>query len=215
MFDPNLPANHAPLVSQVMREQLVALFDLIQSIPVGPQGIPGNDGAQGPPFAQAIIDAVNTLNPGDAASVSVSFDGTNVHFTFGIPRGVMGNDGPQGAQGPVFTNFVIDGVATLNPGDNATVQATFDGSAVRLSFGIPRGFTGNDGSQGIQGPPGEVTATQLADAITTALATAAANSSANSNGVPLLNLTVSSPPAETEVQAIADKLDALITALRR
>ncbi len=214
-FDPSLPANHAPLVSQVMREQLVALFALIQSIPdgpQGPQGIPGNDGAQGPPFAQAIIDAVNTLNPGDAASVSVSFDGTNVHFTFGIPRGFTGNDGPQGSP---FTNFVIDGVTTLNPGDNATVQASFDGSAVRLSFGIPRGFTGNDGPQGIQGPSGEVTAAQLADGITAALVSATANSSANSNGVPLLNLTVSGPPAQAEVQAIADKLDALITALRR
>ena len=44
---------------------------------------------------------------------------------------------------------------------------------------------------------------------------AAANSSANSNGVPLLNLTVSAPPTQAEVQAIADKLDALLTALRR
>ena len=128
------------------------------------------------------------------------------------PQGPQGNDG---GQGPPFTNSVIDGVTTLNPGDNATVQVSFDGSAVRLSFGIPRGFMGNDGPQGIQGPPGEVTAAQFADGIAAALAAAAANSSANSNGVPLLNLTVSDPPAQAEMQAIADKLDALIAALRR
>lgn len=68
----------------------------------GQQGIPGNNGndggpgpqgPQGPPFAQAIIDAVNTLPPGSAATVGVMFDGSNVRFTFSIPRGA---DGPPG-----------------------------------------------------------------------------------------------------------------------
>ena len=46
------------------------------------------------------------MNPGDAATVSTSFDGSNVHFQFGIPRGNDGSQGPQGntgndgAQGP-------------------------------------------------------------------------------------------------------------------
>ena len=57
----------------------------------------------------AIVDGVNALNPGDSATVSTSFDGSSVHFTFGIPRGAtgvdgppgpQGNDGPQGPQGP-------------------------------------------------------------------------------------------------------------------
>jgi len=62
----------------------------------GSDGGPGADGPQGPPFANAIVDAVNTLNPGEPATVSVSFDGSNVRFTIGIPRG---NDGATGATG--------------------------------------------------------------------------------------------------------------------
>ena len=81
----------------------------------GPQGNPGADGPQGPQgpngpvFGNTVVDGVSTLNPGDAATVSTSFDGSNVRFTFGIPRGNdgsqgpqgnTGNDGPQGPQGP-------------------------------------------------------------------------------------------------------------------
>jgi hypothetical protein len=46
---------------------------------------------------------VNTLNPGEPATVSVSFDGSNVRFTIGIPRGSdgsSGSNGSDGAQGP-------------------------------------------------------------------------------------------------------------------
>jgi hypothetical protein len=59
----------------------------------GPQGPPGEAGAtgpQGPPFANAVVDGVTTLPPGDPATVGVSFDGTNVHFSFGIPQGQPG-----------------------------------------------------------------------------------------------------------------------------
>jgi hypothetical protein len=66
----------------------------------GEPGPPGNDGPQGPPFAQAVVDAVNTLDPWESASVDVSFDGSNVHFTFGIPRGNDGSNGSDGSQGP-------------------------------------------------------------------------------------------------------------------
>ena len=66
----------------------------------GGQGPPGNDGAQGPPFAQAIVDSVTTLDPGNPATVGVSFDGSNVRFTFGFPRGNDGSNGSDGSQGP-------------------------------------------------------------------------------------------------------------------
>lgn len=66
----------------------------------GTNGSDGGPGPQGPPFANAIVDGVNTLNPGDPATVSVTFDGSNVHFTFGIPRG---NDGATGPPGEVTT----------------------------------------------------------------------------------------------------------------
>lgn len=48
-----------------------------------------------------------------------------------------------------------------------------------------------------------------------AVLTTLPQTSANSNGVSLLNMSVSDPPTQAEMQAIADKVDALINALRR
>ena len=79
-------------------------FDGGQGVP-GNNGINGNDGGpgatgpQGPPFANAVIDGVTTLNPGQAATVAVSLDGSNVRFQFGIPRGSDGTNGIDGAPG--------------------------------------------------------------------------------------------------------------------
>ena len=166
-FDPALPANGSPLVSAEMRTQLNGLKDLIDAIPVGP---PGQNGSDGTSVTGAIIDGTNTLNPGDAAQASVSWDGANVRFTFGIPRG------QDGVSSPPITSFIVDGVTTLNPGDPATANASFDGSAVRLLFGIPRGNDGNEGGpgqpglQGIQGDPGTqgpAFATAVVDAVNT------------------------------------------------
>lgn len=44
---------------------------------------------------------------------------------------------------------------------------------------------------------------------------AASEVSANTNGVQLLGLTVSDPPTQSELQAVANKIDELITAMRR
>ncbi len=180
---------------------------------IGNDGSNGNDGGQGPPFTNFIVDGVNMLNPTDPPSVQTIFDGSAVRMIFNIPRGFTGNDGGTGAQGgpgpqgPPFANAVVDSVSTLNPGDNATVQTSFDGSNVRFQFGIPRGQNGNDGGSGPQGQPGEVTNMQLNSAIN--------GTSNNSNGVNTLVMTVSDPPTVGEVQAIASKLDELILALRR
>jgi hypothetical protein len=146
-------------------------------IPQGQEGLPGLVGPAGPPFSSAVVDSVNTVEPGIPAAVSVSFDGTNVRFTFDIPRGndgmngsngsdgsqgPQGNDGGQGppgndgAQGPPFAQAVVDGVTTLDPGQQATVGVSFDGSNVRFQFAIPRGNDGSNGSDGSQGQPGEV-----------------------------------------------------------
>ena len=160
-FDPDQPSFQAPNSSEVMRAQLNGLKELIDAIPAGPtgpqgaQGNPGNDGAQGPPFAQAVVDGVTTLDPGSAAMVTVSFDGTNVRFTFGVPRG---SDGGTGSTGP-------------------------------------------------QGPSGEVTLQQLNDALLTC--------SANTNGVATLELTVSDPPTQMEVQALVNKVNEMLLAQRR
>ncbi len=130
----------------------------------GANGLNGQDGVSSPPVTSFIVDSVNTLNPGDNASVQTAFDGLNVRFTFGIPRGndgTNGSNGNDGGQGPPFTNFVMDTVNTLNPWEAATVQTSFDGSAVRFQFGIPRG---NDGGQG---PPGPSIANAVIDGVNT------------------------------------------------
>ncbi len=62
---------------------------------------------------------------------------------------------------------------------------------------------------------GAVTPTQLTTAINNALASAIAGTSSNSNAVATLEVTVSDPPTQAEVQTIVDKLNELINALRR
>jgi hypothetical protein len=85
----------------------------------GSDGGPGPIGPQGPPFANAVVDNVNTLLPGNPAGVNVSFDGTNVRFTFSIPQGADGATGPQGLPGEV----------TQTDLNNAVTQMTNDSSA--------------------------------------------------------------------------------------
>jgi len=177
-----------------------------------PQGQEGLIGPAGPPFSTAVVDSVTTLNPGDLATVGVSFDGTNVRFTFGIPRGNDGSPGqpgnngsdggpgPQGIQGPPFAQAVVDGVTTLDPGQAATVQTSFDGSNVRFQFGIPRG---SDGSNGNDGAPGEVSNAQLNSAIS--------GTSNNTNGVSTLDNAFADP----DMEAIRQKVNEMILNGRR
>jgi hypothetical protein len=86
-FNPNLPLDDSLMVAGEMRSQFTGLKTLIDNVPAGP---PGPAGPQGPPFAQAVVDGVNTLDPGSPANVTMSFDGNDVHFTFDIPRGDPG-----------------------------------------------------------------------------------------------------------------------------
>ncbi|MDH4453590.1 MAG: hypothetical protein QE570_10480 [Verrucomicrobiota bacterium] len=180
-----------------------------------PQGQEGLTGPAGPPFASAVVDSVTTLNPGESATVGVSFDGTNVRFTFDIPRGNDGSQGqpgnngsdggqgPQGAQGPPFAQAIVDGVTTLDPGQQATVQTSFDGSNVRFTFGIPRGSDGSNGSDGSQGPPGEISQAQLNSAIS--------GTSANTNSVSTLDTGFADP----DMEALRQKLNEMILNGRR
>ena len=156
-YDPTKPAFGSPDSSAEMRAQLAGLKDIIDAIPAGPEGPPG---VQGPPFASAVVDGVSTLNPGDAATVGATFDGTNVRFTFGIPRGSDGPAGPQGTQGT----------------------------------------QGNDGPQG---PTGEVSNAALTAAI--------AGTSSNTNAIPTLD----TPFADPDAEAVRQAFNALVLALRR
>ena len=133
MFNPALPATGSPDSSAEMRAQLSGLKALIDAVPAGPQGPQGVPGPQGPPFADAVVDAVNTLNPGDSATAGTSFDGSSVHFTFGIPRGADGMNGTNGADGPpgpagppgeVNDTQLADAIAGTSSNSNAV--ATLD-----------------------------------------------------------------------------------------
>jgi hypothetical protein len=129
----------------------------------------------------AQIDAVTTVNPGDPASASVTVISSTLHFTFGIPRGDEGVQGLTGADGP----------------------AGPDGPVGQEG---PAGDPG--GPPGPEGPPGEVSAAELADAIS--------DTSSNSNGVPELDTPfVNDPPTLADMELMRAKVNELITALRR
>jgi hypothetical protein len=143
-FDPALPINHAKIVAAELRSQFNGVVDLIQTIPVGPAGpqVPPGTSVSG-----AVVDGVTTVPAGGAATAGASFDGAIVRFTFGLPRGDVGETGatggagPQGIQGevgpqgPAFTSFNVASTATLEPGQPATAAAFFDGASVRFTFG--------------------------------------------------------------------------------
>lgn len=76
-YDPNLPQEHTPIDAVQMRAQLNGLKDLLDAIQT---------------LTAAQIDAVNTLPPGDPASVSLSITGSTLHFTFDIPQGATGGE---------------------------------------------------------------------------------------------------------------------------
>src|ERR1051325_3804182 len=98
--DRNWPQYGDNLTSARLRGQWNGLDDKIAALPAGPKGDKGETGETGPPLASAVVDSTTTLDPGEAATVSSSFDGTNVHLSFGIPRG---QEGPPGEPGEVTT----------------------------------------------------------------------------------------------------------------
>jgi hypothetical protein len=153
------------------------------------------DAVQGGGITGAVVDGVTTANPGDPAMVNVSVLGTELHFSISIPRGA------DGAPGPPFTNAVVDAVNTLNPGDPATVATSFDGTNVHFTFGIPQGFSGS------QGAPGEVSNNQLSTAI--------AGTSSNSNSVATFLEFAANDYSQAQLQGLIDKVNELITVLRR
>lgn len=122
------PGNPASATVSVTGQTLHFTF----AIPQGDTGSQGGEGAAGPPFAQAIVDSVTTLDPGNPATVAVSFDGSYVHFTFGIPRGDTGSPGSQGSPGEVNTaqmdNAIAGAIASTarNPAGVAPMNISFN-----------------------------------------------------------------------------------------
>jgi hypothetical protein len=131
-----------------------------------------------------------------------------------------------------LTNAQIDATNTLPPGDPANVTLTINGNTLHFTFDIPTGDQGPEGPQGAegpqgpegpqgadgtpggppgpegpQGPPGEVTLQQLTDEIAT--------TAQNPTAISPLNLPISDPPTQSEVEAIVTQLNDLLTALQR
>jgi hypothetical protein len=194
-YDPQWPQNGQNIDADRFRDQFSGVIDLINAAP----GITG-----------VVVDGVTTLPAGDPATVSASVVGTVLHLSFGLPQGNdgaqgatgnNGNDGPQGPQGPPFANAIVDAVNTLNPGEPATVGVIFDGTNVRLTFGIPRG------SDGAMGLPGEVSQVDLNNAQLNTLS----QTSNNSNAVATLDM----PFADPDAEALRQAYNALVAALRR
>ena len=189
-YDPSLPADNTQATAAQMRGQLQGLFEAF---------LAGR-------ITSVQVDAVNTLNPGESASVTAQITGNVLHLTFNIPHGATGTagtdgapggPGPAGPQGPPFANALIGGVTTLNPGENATVTVSFDGTNVQFFFGIPRGIDGSGG----------ITPQQLDNAIL--------GTSRNSNNVPTLNQTADANYNQSQMQMLLNTVDNLINALRR
>jgi hypothetical protein len=134
----------------------------------------------------------NVRDNGDGRAVVEMSDGSS-YGPFTVASGPPGSNGSNGADGRGITNVRDNGDGTL------TVEMS-DGGTYG-PFPMPAGPAGP------QGPQGEVSAADLSFAF--------GATSANTNGVQLLGLTVSDPPTQSEMQAIANKLDELITALRR
>lgn len=105
------------------------------------------------------------------------------------------------------------GTTTLASGLLAYVQTSFDGTTVYFAFGIPSGSDGQPVPEGPAGPtgptgsPGEVTQAQLDSAI--------AGTASNTIAIATLDIRISDPPTQSEVQQVLAKLNELIVALRR
>jgi len=79
-YDPAFPTANTVANADQMRGQLNGLKELIDA------GL----------LTSVVIDAVNTIAPGNPANVTASISNGVLHLTFDIPQG---NDGPQGQPG--------------------------------------------------------------------------------------------------------------------
>lgn len=147
-----------------------------------PQGQPGSGGGGGSTIT-VNVGTTETLEPGSQATVTNSGTQENVILNFGIPAGATGAQGPKGdkgAQGPKgdpgaqglkgdtgergpagtdgkAATIKVGTVSTLPAGSSATVVNSGTESNAILSFGIPKGDTGQagpKGNPGEQGPAG-------------------------------------------------------------
>lgn len=168
--------------------------------PAGPQGergLPGQDGVDGV-SPTITIGSVTSLAPDASAYVTDSGVAPDVELNFGIPRGVQGEQGPQGDPGINAQAYVTQntGSATITIEDadgitTATVYDGQDGSDGQPGFSPVATVTQNTGSAtiSIQDANGTTTATVYdgtdgADGVTPVItATASVDSSTGTPSV--------------------------------
>ena len=229
-FDPTLPVDADNVKAFVLRGQFNGLKELIDAIPAGPPGPPGSDGAPGtdgapgatgpagPPFASVVVDGVDTLPAGSAATVTAVLVGDVVHLTFGIPTGV---EGPMGEVSLAQLNAAIAAALadrpTVTEMDQAIDAAVADRpttAQMNATIGASladRPTTAQVNDIAAAAVSDRATNAQLSTAIADVQTAAAANSSANSNAVPTLDTPFADPDAET----LRQSFNALVLALRR
>jgi hypothetical protein len=119
--------------------------------PQGPQGSTGNTGAPGAKgdrgisVAQAVVDNGNLIITLDDASQLYA-------------GSVIGDQGPQGVQGPAGRSIADSGVV-VDAGGYLQVTLS-DGTTINAGYVVgPQGSTGQTGATGAQGPKGDTGAT--------------------------------------------------------
>lgn len=146
-----LPADQ-PATASITGESPAQKLNL--GIPQGKQGATGNPGAPGKDGRNGITPTlsagnVETLEPGQPATASVTGAGPAYQINLGIPRGQTGAQGTPGQDGqdgqtPTIT---VGTVTTLDPGQDATAEITGETPNLVLSLGIPQGQPGKDGTE--------------------------------------------------------------------
>lgn len=146
-----LPADQ-PATASITGESPAQKLNL--GIPQGKQGATGNPGAPGKDGKNGVTPTlsagnVETLEPGQPATASVTGEGPAYQINLGIPRGQTGAQGAPGQNGedgqtPTIT---VGTVTTLAPGQDATAEITGQTPDLTLNLGIPQGQPGKDGVQ--------------------------------------------------------------------
>jgi hypothetical protein len=136
--------------------------------------------------------------PLDAVQMRSQFTGLK-DLIDAIPAGPQGPEGPMGPQGPTGPQGPEGPEGPEGPqGDPGGPPG-------------PEGPMGSQGPTGPQGPPGEVTQTDLNNGLLNTLS----QCSNNSNAVGTLNQSADGTYNPAQIQALLDKMDELINALRR
>ena len=149
-----LPADQ-PATASITGESPAQKLNL--GIPQGKQGATGNPGAPGKDGQNGVTPTlaagnVETLEPDQPATASVTGEGPAYQINLGIPRGqtgaqgAPGQDGQDGQDGQTPT-IAVGTVTTLDPGQDATAEITGETPNLVLSLGIPQGQPGKDGTE--------------------------------------------------------------------